>query len=337
MGWNVIGHEWVVSLLRQRLASGQVAHAYLFAGPPQIGKTTLAITLAQALNCVEPDAPCGYCRSCVRIARGLHPDVQVVIGEGVGESLKIDQVRSLQRQASLTPYEGRYRVFIVPRADQATLEAANSMLKILEEPPVHVVLILTATHTEALPPTVVSRCQRFELKPVPVATMEAALQQRGVPLPKAQLLARLSGGRIGWAVVAVEDETILRQREQDLERLTRLLTADRVERFDFARQMGQDPAASRRQIELWTSWWRDLLALCLHRPDYVTHVDQMETLSRMAARCSELQAWAALKALQTTAAQLESRVNAQLAWESLLLRLPCFPLSREPQGEGAIR
>ncbi|MGQ9600829.1 MAG: DNA polymerase III subunit [Anaerolineae bacterium] len=337
MGWQVIGHDWVVSLLRQRLATGQVAHAYLFSGPPQIGKETLATALAQALNCTEPEAPCGHCRSCLRIARGLHPDVQVVIGEGVGESLKIDQVRTLHRQASLAPYEGRYRVFLIPRIDQATIEATNSMLKILEEPPAHVVLILTATHTEALPPTVVSRCQRFELKPVPLTTIEAALQQRGVPLPKTQLLARLSGGRIGWALAAIADEVILRQREEDLERLTRLLTADRVERFDLARQMSQDPAASRRQLDLWTSWWRDLLLLCAHRPDYVTHIDQIGELERFSAQCSDLQAWAALKALQVTATQLENRVNAQLAWESLLLKLPRFQPTLETQGEGVSR
>jgi DNA polymerase III subunit delta' len=322
MAWQVVGHEWAVTLLRQSLAADRVAHAYLFSGPPQIGKTTLALALAQALNCTQPDSPCGRCPSCLKIARRTHPDVQLIVGQGAGESIKIDQIRTLQREASLAPYEGRYRVFVLRRMDQATIEAANSLLKTLEEPPAHVVLGLTSVHTEAMPATVVSRCQRLDLRPVPYHGIEAALRGRGLPPPRAQLLARLSGGRLGWAFDACADETVLHQRQQDLDRFIQLLSADRVERFDFARQASQDATAGRRRIELWTGWWRDLLLLCAHGEDHVVNVDRIEELRMLAGQWSRSQAWAVLEALQTTAAQLESNVNAQLAWESLLLKLP---------------
>ena len=156
MAWQTVGHDWAVTLLRRSLAGGRVAHAYLFSGPPQIGKTRLALELAQALNCAQPDPPCGRCPSCLKIARGTHPDVRLVEGEGAGGSLKIDQVRALQREAALAPYEGRYRVFILRQMDRATLEAANCLLKTLEEPPGHVVLGLTAVYPESLPLTIVS-------------------------------------------------------------------------------------------------------------------------------------------------------------------------------------
>ncbi|MEJ2207437.1 MAG: DNA polymerase III subunit delta', partial [Anaerolineae bacterium] len=112
MSWEIVGHEWAVTLLRQRLVAGKVAHAYLFAGPPQVGKTRLARILAQALNCQQPDPPCGQCASCRKIEAGTHPDVRLVIGQGAGDSIKIDQIRELQREAVLYPYQGRYRVLI---------------------------------------------------------------------------------------------------------------------------------------------------------------------------------------------------------------------------------
>ena len=101
MTWRVYGHEWAVTLLQQSLDSGRLAHAHLLSGPSQIGKTTLALSLAMALHCTQPDAPCGHCTTCRSIAGGTHPDVQLIVGEGARQSIKIDQIRALQRQAVL--------------------------------------------------------------------------------------------------------------------------------------------------------------------------------------------------------------------------------------------
>jgi len=166
MAWQIIGHDWAVTFLQQSLATGRVAHAYLFTGPPQIGKRTLARGLAQALNCTGTQPPCGQCQSCQKVSKGTHPDVRIIEGEGAGGSIKIDQVRAVKREAMLSSYEGRFRVYILRHVDMASLEAANSLLKILEEPPEHVVLVLTAVQPESLPATVVSRCQRLDLRPV---------------------------------------------------------------------------------------------------------------------------------------------------------------------------
>lgn len=322
MRWQTIGHDWAVAHLRHSLASERIAHAYLFTGPPQIGKTRLALSLAQSLNCEEPDPPCGQCRSCTSIERGAHPDAHLIGDESNGASIKIDQIRSLQREAVLAPYQGRYRVFILCQADRATVEAANSLLKILEEPPAHVVLALTAIHAESLPPTVVSRCQRLDLRPATADVAEAALYRRGVAPEKAKLLARLSGGRIGWAFCAAEDDTILSQRQQDLDQWLKLLLADRVQRLDFALKASRDPKGARRQIELWTGWWRDLLLLCSCGEGYVINADRIDELGSMAAVTNIAQALEALQALQTTATQLDANVNVRLALEGLLLGLP---------------
>jgi len=326
MAWQIIGHEWAVALLRQSLASERVAHAYLFSGPPQIGKTTLALALAQAVNCTadtgSEDRPCGRCSACAKIAQHKHPDVRLVEGEGAGGALKIDQVRALQREAVLRPYEGRYRVFILRQVDRATMEAADSLLKTLEEPPAHVILVLTATHAESLPATVVSRCQRLDLRPATNTEVQAALEVRGAPLAEAQLLARLSGGRLGWAICAWEDESLLQQRRQNLDHLIRLLASSRVARLDFAWEASRDPVRARRLIELWMGWWRDLLLLCTVGPADTVNIDRLDELQALSQHSNSLQAWRVLQALRETAVQLEANVNARLALEGLLLKLP---------------
>jgi DNA polymerase-3 subunit delta' len=322
MTWEIIGHDWAVELLRQGLAAGRVAHAYLFCGPPKIGKTQLARALAQTLNCLQPDPPCGQCPSCRKIARNVHPDVRVIVGEGAGESIKIDQVRALQHEAVLTPYEGRYRVFILRRMDRATLEAANSLLKTLEEPPSHVVLAMTVVDAEALPATVVSRCQRMDLRLVPGQVVQAALRDRGLSSTQAELLARLSGGRLGWAIEASSDEAILHLRQKDMDQMLDLLAADRVERIEFALSAGREPVVAKRLIASWTGWWRDMLLLLNQGKEHIVNIDRLDELRALSDQIDWHQAWATLRALQTAQIRLEANVNARLAMEGLLLRLP---------------
>jgi len=334
MAWQVVGHDWAVELLARSLAAGRIAHAYLFSGPAQIGKTALARALAQALNCQRADAPCGQCPSCQKIERQVHPDVRQIVGEGAGGGIRIEQIRALQREAALAPYEGRYRVLILERMDQASLEAANSLLKTLEEPPAHVVLGLTAVQVDALPATIVSRCQRLDLRPVATPLIEAMLRARGLAAPKAQLLARLSGGRVGWAINAAEEESLLRHRQQDLDRLRQILSVGRVERLLFAAKASQNPSAVRQQIELWTCWWHDLWLVCARgerSTDSLVNIDRLGELRLVAQQATFSQALAGLQALQIAAAQLQANVSPRLALESLLLQLPHWQIEPAEQ------
>ncbi|HSR31172.1 MAG TPA: DNA polymerase III subunit delta' [Anaerolineae bacterium] len=322
MNWQIIGHNWAVTLLRQAMAMDRVAHAYLFSGPPQIGKTRLARTLAQALNCVQPDPPCGKCSSCGKIEQDAHPDVRLIQGQGGRGSIKIDQVRALQREAVLSPYEGRYRVYILRQVDLATIEAANSLLKTLEEPPAHVVLVLTTADADLLPTTVVSRCQHLDLRPASHDTVKTSLCDRGTQKSRAKLLARLSGGRVGWALHAAQDDNVLQRRQADLAQLFRLLAMDRVERLDFAQQASRDSVSLSGMIELWTIWWRDLLLLHANGDSHIINVDRIDELRWLLSESTLPQVWGILTALQATAAQLEANVNARLALEALLFKLP---------------
>jgi DNA polymerase III subunit delta' len=322
MPWPIIGHEWAADLLSQSLAAGRVSHAYLFCGPPQVGKTTLARMLAQAFNCGRPDAPCGLCSSCGRIARDSHPDVQVIDGRGTGGRLLIEQVRALQHDASLAPYEGRRRVFILRQMEIATPEACNALLKTLEEPPARVALVLTAARREMLLPTIVSRCQVLELRGAAPVVIRQALEARGVLPAQADLIARVSTGRVGWALRAAQDESLLRQRKQDLEQLFSLLAAGPVDRLDAASKISRDLAGARRVLQVWTGCARDLLLLQDGSAGRVVNADKLERLIPLAATLSLAQAWELVTAMQEAARQLAENVNARLAIEELLLRLP---------------
>ncbi|GAI32367.1 unnamed protein product, partial [marine sediment metagenome] len=188
-----------------------VAHAYLFVGPPHVGKMTLALNLAQALNCEAVEPPCGECLPCQKIASAKYVDVQIIGLTTDGDSVEakprteisIDQIREMQHSASLPPFEGKYKVFIIDGAEHLSSEAANCLLKTLEEPVGRVIFILLATNDKLLPATVISRCQRLELPPLAVSEVEAALNSRwGIESQKAKLLARLSHGCLGWALSA---------------------------------------------------------------------------------------------------------------------------------------
>ncbi|HID86603.1 MAG TPA: DNA polymerase III subunit delta', partial [Anaerolineae bacterium] len=276
---------------------------------------------AQALNCTGDDPPCGECPACRKIARRTHPDVRLL--DGQEGAIKIDHIRALQREAALSPYEGRWRVYILAGMEQATHEACNCLLKTLEEPASQVKLILTALEADLLLPTIVSRCQLIHLNPLPPAQVQQALQERwGVEEERARLLARLSGGRMGWAVLAHQNGAVLARRKQWLDRMLAMAEEGRVGRLDVAHRLSRTPDQVPEVLNLWLSWWRDLLLVKEGCPEAVTNVDQETVLRERAQRYSLQQIREIIRAIQGTARQLEQNVNPRLALEVLLLRLP---------------
>lgn len=318
----IIGHEWAVELLQRGLESGRLSHAYLFAGSPHVGKTSLALYLARALNCLDPEIrPCGSCGACRKIGSGLHPDVRVI--DEPGSSLKIDQIRLLQKEMSLAPFEGRWRVYVLCDFQQATLEAANCLLKTLEEPPPKVVLILTATQVGLLLPTIVSRCQVFNLRPLPVAQVQKALQVHWAMEPReANLVASLSEGRVGWAIEARNDDTLLLNREKCFVALEQVLRQERTGRMKLAEQLSQNRSLLLDVFDLWQSWWRDLLLTKSGNVHALTNIDRKQTVINEAKRftCSEI--LFSLRSIRDAAQQVEQNVNPRLALDVLFLKMP---------------
>jgi DNA polymerase-3 subunit delta' len=324
--WQVKGQDNIVRLLERAVSTNSLAHAYVVVGPRHVGKRTLALNFAQALNCPNPDPPCGRCSSCRRIWAGKHPDVTLVALD-YGTEISIEEVRELQRLASLPPYEGNYKVFIIDDADYLSSEAANSLLKILEEPPSKIIWLLLAVEEGRLLATITSRCQRLELKPLPLDQVEQVLVRNyAVEHTKAPLLARLSHGCLGWALSALQEDDILQQRHERITRFSSLLTASLEQRLayaaDLAGQFSQDRKSAIETLGLWLEWWRDLLLIKAGCTAHITNIDYEKALEKQAKMLDLAEIKEFLSRLRLATQQLSQNINPRLACESLLLNLP---------------
>lgn len=330
--WQVIGQERAVSLLQHGLEAGKLAHAYLFTGPEHVGKMTLAINLAQALNCEAAERPCLKCPPCVKIGEMRHADVQIIGLMKNGDMaeaklISIDQVKEMQHSANLPPFEGKHKVFIFENAELLSMDAANRLLKTLEEPVDNVTFILLTVNDKLLPLTVISRCQRLELAPMSLARETAVLiEKTGVEPQRARLLAGLSHGCPGWAIAAANDESILQQRNEDLNRLTGVIKADYEERFAYvarlAARFSQDRSAVYRVLDLWRDYWRDLMLQKLDRNDMIINIDRQAELAEMAGGYRLYQIKKCIDAIQSAGEQLRQNANTRLALEVLMLDIP---------------
>lgn len=358
---SIIGHQWAVDALRSAIEHDRVGHAYLITGPAQVGKGTLARTFAQALNCTaEPpdDRPCGNCRSCRLIVAGRHPDVKIVTGETSGRgkaTIKIDQIRELQAELSLTAAEARYKVAILDRFDRATTGASNAFLKTLEEPPGNTVLILTASDvstfvpaaiaqrtgpqgvasslwdvSDIVLPTITSRCRTIGLRPLPIRLIETSLVERWDVEPKqARTLAHLADGRIGLAITLAQTPSLLEERAAQLELLFETFGETRVHRFATAERLARTSEELPELLQLWLSFWRDLILVAISGDgsDAVSNIGQVERLTAYA------QVWPAetildsLRHTEEALWQLERNANTRLVLENLLLNYPQLVLA----------
>lgn len=329
--WKTIGQDKAIALLKHALVVDSTAHAYLFIGPAHVGKLTLAIDLAKALNCPENDPPCGNCVSCQRIAGGKHADVMLTdldspvrtTEPGTRTKISINDIKEIERSASLFPYEGTYKVFIINGAENMSREAANSLLKILEEPPEKVVFILTASDESLLLPTVISRCQRIELTPLPTPDIERILlEQQGIAGDKARLISRLSGGCPGWALSASIDEEYLRQRDDRLSRVIPLLSATWEDRFGYAAQFDNNRKKAEDTLYTWLVWWRDVMLAWCGCTEYVTNIDRIMTLEEW-ANTMELQDISNfIDYIEMSLEALSRNANVRLLFETLMLEMP---------------
>ncbi|MFN8492077.1 MAG: DNA polymerase III subunit delta' [Caldilineaceae bacterium] len=337
--WAVYGHHWAVELLQRAAGSGP-SHAYLFLGPRQIGKSTLARVFAQALLCTGTDArPCGQCRACRLVVKGSHPDfrwIQPIDKNGEVDRLdgllRTEQAAEIIHEVALRPAEAHYKVFIIQDAHNANDTFANKLLKTLEEPPAHAILCLTALDRNSILPTIVSRCQLVELRPLDAPTvLQALTTQWQADLAQAQLLARLANGRIGWAVEQLQNAKAQQTRLEQLQALWQLLSADRIERLTFAEQL----AANRNNqqlfglLELWTLWWRDLLLAQAGSLENCCNIDQLAEIARQAELLTTKAVQHYLYLLKRIEMYLHHTVNTRLALDVLLLQMPYIDPKRQ--------
>ena len=364
---DLIDQQHARLLLQSALRSGRIAHAYLFVGPSGVGRLTAARAFAQALQCSRGgEDACGICGPCRKVAAGAHPDLRIITpgridAGGEHRAVIIDQVRDLKHDAQYQPYEGKWKIFILEDAEQMRAEAANSLLKVLEEPPPGIVIILIAESTEALLPTLVSRCQLVRFSLVAAADIAQALRARfGVPEARARFLAAISGGRVGAALAAAgaggEDDIFARRQEvlstfRALERggvIAGLDAAESLARTGWSpppppptesvrSQRANDhvkSAARIRDIERWLDialwWYRDLAIWQTTRdPALLVNLDSRDEIAAWADRTPPDHIPRVVQAIEEAKAALRRNVNPRLALEGLFAAGAAHPAGQE--------
>lgn len=316
---RIIGHERQKDILRRALAGGRLAHAYLFAGPEGVGKRLMALAVARVLFCTEGTG-CGECPACRKLDHRNHPDLHTL--EPDGSSIKIEQVRAIQRDLSLRPHEGRRKVCLIEAADLMTTAAANALLKTLEEPRGDTLLILLSSQPQRLLETIRSRCQILQFPRQPVELIRASLQtQLGVTDDEAHVLAALSEGSFKKAF-GKDRQLYLEERRILLKTLTALSAGSILPTLEFAEQLAGEKATLPDILEIFQAFYRDVL-LTLHGRDTaeLVNLDLDEKVRRVAGREDVTNVLAKLDALKNARWQLERNLNPQLVMEVLLLRL----------------
>lgn len=322
----MIGHEWAVRMLTHHITNNCVGHAYLITGPHGVGRRTLAIKFAQSLNCPQPTQPgvaCFQCQSCQQIARMEHPDMTIISAPQRGSQIRIEQIREMQRSIYLTPFIANYRIVLLLRFEEANQNAANALLKALEEPPEKVVLILTAECPEVLLPTIVSRCERIPLHPISLNRLSEKLQELfNITYEQANLLAHISGGYPGNAIRFLQNPNELEQRKNRSDEFINLLTAKLIERFTYAEKISKDKPQIISNLELWQSLWRDLLIISTRSTSPIINLDYQKTLTDFAQHIDRHTAYQVIGKIKHTQSLIERNINPRLAMEILLIDLP---------------
>jgi DNA polymerase-3 subunit delta' len=315
----ITGHQQQKSILLRALNNQRIAHAYLFEGPDGIGKKMVALAFARALFC-RNGSGCGECPACIKVDNHNHPDIHLL--EANDAALKIAQIRTLQQDLSLRPLEGNYKVCLVDGAEHFTNGAANALLKTLEEPRSGTLIILLTSQPERLLPTIRSRCQRLPFSALPKQQLATVLAEKlEISTTQALILAALSEGSFQKAL-GPNREYFLEKRGKLIQSLSALSSDSIIPTFSFANELYLDKESLPVILEIFQSFYRDLLLLKHESPvEELANQDLLELLQQQNRQTTTASLLVKLKALDTARFHLQRNVNPRLTMEVMLMQM----------------
>lgn len=313
---GIEGQDICLEVLKRSLRTGKTAHAYLFHGIEGCGKRLTALAFMEAIFC-NRDEGCGRCPSCLKMAALHHPDLHII--EPDGAFIKIDQIRELQRELALRPYEAPKKGCIIDGADRLHPAAANALLKTLEEPPGEAVLILIAENLAAVMPTILSRCQQLRFAPMTPKTIEALLIKGGAEAESAKVSAALSAGSMKKAL-AVEGSEAITLRTELMGMLQTLNLNDAITLFRRAEEFAKDKDKVPEILEILRSIMRDIL-LIQGGGGEIANSDLAPLLEQQASRLPMDRVMEGLEHIALAREALLRNVNPKLTLEVLFMRL----------------
>jgi len=308
---NIRGQAKAISVLKSHLEAGRFIGGYIFSGPEGVGKKIAAKAASQQINCLsDTEKPCGECSSCLKIEAGQHPDVHIIDNEEA--DIKIDDIRQLQRQISLRPYEGKANVFIIDNAHRLNPESSNALLKILEEPPGASLIILITDRPRLLFKTILSRCKTIKFAALLRSELEDILvSEYSLARPAAHFLAYFSEGRFGRAL-RLKDADLFSGKNLVIDKF--ILSG----RQDFANLKNKGREELRSLLNILAVWFRDVYLLKNGIADSeLINLDRRDELKKASEETAFTELDATLSLISNSIRWLEQNINTKLLLNNL--------------------
>lgn len=317
---DILGHDRIIEVLRRSLRNRKTAHSYLFEGVQGCGRKKTALTLIQALFCqVLPDDACGVCPSCRKVDGGNHPDIHLISPLPDKRDISIEQLREIQHELSLRPYEAPRKACIIDPAERMSVNAANSLLKTLEEPPGDALIILLTENAGMLLPTVRSRCQLFRFASLSPEHVRTLLERDGMTPEAAALVAPMSGGSLKRAL-ELDNESLTARREAVLSRVNQLDINRIATVFDAAEELSGNRDATVEMLDMLISFYRDAVHLGAGNEDIVNR-SARPAIESIATRRSLPQNLGLLENIYETRRSVQRNANPKLALDYLFMAM----------------
>lgn len=319
---EILGNDSLLESLRQTARAGQVSHSYILNGAEGTGKRLIAHWFSRLLQCTGEDKPCGRCLSCMQALAGHHPDI-IEVSHEKPNLISVDDVRTgIIQTMPVRPYNSPYKIYIVDEAEKMNVQAQNALLKTIEEPPDYGVILLLTTGAEGFLQTILSRCVRLDVKPLPEETVARLLTERGTAPVEAGRIARLSGGSAGKAFDMSASESFRSMSETVFGVLRRLDTLNMKDILGFLDSMGKLKEEMENAFSLMELWFRDIMIYRAGKdPALLLFQEEQEHISRLSDKISAPGIDRVFDGILEARERLNANVNYELTLELLLTEL----------------
>lgn len=321
---DVVGHKDVIKYIHNAVTGDMVSHAYIINGARGAGKKLLANLFAMTLLCEKKgEDPCNVCHSCRQADSGNHPDIIRVTHEKPS-SISVDDIREqINNTVAIKPYQGPYKIYIVPEADLMTPQAQNALLKTIEEPPEYAVIILLTENAETLLPTINSRCVMLKLRNIKDTLIRKYLMENlEIPDYKADICTAFAQGNLGRAIMLANSEHFNEIREEALQLLKYIHEMEVSEIINAVKHVTVYKLEITDYLDIIMIWYRDILLYkATKEVDKVIFKDQIQYIKEQAKKSSYEGIEQILKSLETAKSRLKANVNFDLAMELLFLTI----------------
>lgn len=321
---DVVGHKDILKYISSAVENNRVSHAYILNGERGFGKKMLANLFAMTLLCETGDnEPCGKCHSCKQAESGNHPDIIRVTHEKPN-SISVDDIRTqVNNTVDIKPYQGPYKVYIIPQADMMTPQAQNAILKTIEEPPSYAVFLLLTENAETLLPTINSRCVMLKLRNIKDTLIKKYLMENlEIPDYKADMCTAFAQGNMGRAIMLANSDHFNEIREEAVQLLKHISEMELNEIVAAVKNISVYKLEITDYLDIIMIWYRDvLLYKATKEIDKVVFKDQLQSIKEQARKSSYEGIELILESLEKAKARLKANVNFDLVMELLFLTI----------------